>query len=548
MNNYEVIIVGAGPTGLMAANLLGSYNIKTLVIEKKPSTSQIPKAIVIDDEGMRICQSVGLAEAVEKIITSGGGAQYFTDVNTKPFAIVKPPYVGAYGYSARNKFLQSEFEDVLLKGVYRFPNIDVLFNTSLVCFEQSEHYVKIKSINNITHEEMTFTAEYLLGCDGGRSTVRKNLGIKLEDIGNKKTGSSFEEPWIIVDLKNDTLPSRHTSFFCNPPRPSMHAATGAGQRRYEFMLLDGEDEDELLKDENLARIMAPYVDYKPENLVKKAVVRFNALVAEKFQEGRIILLGDSIHMTPPFAGQGLNSGLRDAYNMCWKVVSVLKGLLDPVILDSYEDERRDHIKSMIKLAVTMGNFILTTSTKRKLFRDAAFLLMSVVPPLKQYVTEMRFKPKPICTEGLFIDVDPDRKSLVGEMIQQPRVLSEDTSFKLLDHVLGSDFSLVKVGKPEEIQFPPLAKGIWANLNVKKVSAVPFDYLPHSQDGEEVFTDVSELFKDFQNKFILIRPDRYIAGIFSEEEFDSFTKKLSEVYKPGNGKETISQPTEVANYS
>ncbi len=523
--DYDVIIVGAGPTGLITANLLGIYNIKTLIVERDSSTSDIPKAIVIDDETLRVCQTVGLVKEVEEIIVTGGGADYFASDLDNPFAKVRPE-MGIYGYYPRSKFLQPEFEQVLLDGLSRFPHVDVQFNTELKSFSQTGSDVTAILYQNEKQANFEVHSKYLFGCDGGRSTVRKLLGISWKEIGSKKNGSSFEEPWIILDLDNDEIDSCHTAFYCDPPRPSMNAATSKGQRRFEFMVLPGEDKEEMLSDKVLSELLEPFLEYNSEDVVKRAVVTFNALVAEEFQKDRVLLLGDAAHLTPPFAGQGLNSGIRDSYNATWKVAAICKGLMHPTTINSYQIERKEHVEAMIKLAVGMGNFILTTSKKRKLIRDLAFAFMSIIPPLKRYVTEMRFKPKPVCKEGLFIDINKDE--IVGTMIPQPNMMFEDLNFRKFDEALGDNFALVKVGDPNYMKFPDLSHEVWGAIEFTKVTVLPKDYLPHSREDEIVVSDISGKFKDYAGKLILVRPDKYIAGVFSSEDANHFSDNFKNI--------------------
>lgn len=519
---YDVVIIGAGPSGLIAANLCGIYGLKTLLVERNSGISEIPKAILVDDETLRVVNKIGLINEVQQVITPGGGADYFSD-KMKPFASVRPTEK-AFGYHPRNKIVQPIFENVLLEGIKRFSNIEICYSTELVNFEQTQN-VKFTVLDKKTQEHKNFEASYMLGCDGGRSMVRKKLGIKLQEVGKKKNGSSFEEPWVIVDLKNDDIDTRHTSFYCNPPRPSMNAYTAFGQRRYEFMLLEGEDPEEMLKDENVAKLIQPFTTYKPENVVKKSVVVFNALVAEKFSDNRVILVGDSAHLTPPFAGQGLNSGVRDAFNIIWKIQLIVTGKADHTILESYEKERKKHVEAMIRLSVRMGSFILTSSPKRKAIRDLTFGALNVIPPLKRYVTEMRFKPKPICTSGLFINI---QKPLVGEMIKQGVLLNDKSHAVALDDYLGAGFNLLKISSPHDLSFPALDEATWSSLDLKKISIYPENFIARKTDGDIALTDANNSFKDFQNKFILIRPDFYVMGIFSLEEYETFTEQLNQI--------------------
>lgn len=519
---YDVVIVGAGPSGLIAGNLCGLYGLKTLLIEKNSAVSEIPKAILVDDETLRVINKIGLIEEVKKVITPGGGADYFSN-KMKPFASVRPNKI-SFGFHPRNKIVQPMFEKVLLEGIKRFPNVKVLHNTQLINFSQNET-VKMTIEDVVSSNKEQIEASYMLGCDGGRSTVRKQLGIPLKEIGKKKNGSSFEEPWLIIDLKNDDLETRHTSFYCDPPRPLMHAHTAFGQRRYEFMLLEGEDREEMLKDENIRNLLAPFTEYKPENLVKKSVVVFNALVAEKFADNRVILVGDSAHLTPPFAGQGLNSGVRDAFNITWKINLITKGLAVHSILDSYEKERKNHVEAMIKLSVRMGSFILTTSPRRKLIRDISFSALKLAPPLKRYVTEMRFKPKPICTKGLFVGIE---KPLVGEMLKPPLLFDSQSNLVSLDQYLGTGFSLLKISSPNDLSFPPLTEDVWKGIAPTKISIYPEHFITRKMEDSLPLTDINNSFKEYENKFILLRPDFYVMGVFTEKEYSNFTEQLSNV--------------------
>ena len=207
----EVLIAGAGPTGLITANLLGLLGVSTLVVESNATTSDVPKAILIDDEALRTWQAAGLGEAVSDIVLLGYGARYYS-ASGKCFARVDPR-VSPYGYPRRNSFAQPELEQVLLRGLRRFDHVCVQFATALESFEQRAHGV-VAALRWRDGRERHVHASYLLGCDGGRSTVRKHLGIEMR-------GSTFAQPWIVVDTVNDPDDGRYTRFFCDPRRPTV---------------------------------------------------------------------------------------------------------------------------------------------------------------------------------------------------------------------------------------------------------------------------------------------------------------------------------------
>ncbi len=218
--DVDVLIAGAGPTGLIAANLLGRLGVTTLVVETNTTTSDVPKAILIDDEALRTCQAADLGEAVSEIVLLGYGARYYS-ARGKCFATVSPR-VSPYGYPRRNSFAQPELEQVLLQGLERYDHVGVRFSTTLTSFEHRDGAL-FAALRGAGGKQHTVRASYLLGCDGGRSTVRKQLGIEMR-------GSTFAQPWIVIDTVNDPDDGRYTRFFCDPRRPTVSVPGRAGRR------------------------------------------------------------------------------------------------------------------------------------------------------------------------------------------------------------------------------------------------------------------------------------------------------------------------------
>lgn len=521
----EVLIAGAGPTGLITANLLGQQGIRTLVVERNQTLSDVPKAILIDDEALRTCQAAGLGAAVSAIVLLGYGARYYA-ANGKCFAKVRPR-VSPYGFPRRNSFAQPELERVLLRGIERFEHVEVRFSSSLEDFTQDAGGVSA-TVREGDHTD-TVRAAFLLGCDGGRSTVRGGLGIAMR-------GSSFAQPWVVVDTVNDPDNGRYTRFFCDPHRPTVSVPGRDGRRRYEFMLLPGEQPEAMLEPERLKALLARHRPYRDADILRKTVYTFHALLAERFQQSRVLLLGDAAHMMPPFAGQGMNAGFRDAHTLAWKVAAVIRGLAGAGCLASYEAERRAHVASMIDLSERLGRIVMTASPGRAWLRDRLFDLVGLIPPLRDYIAEMRFKPLPRCRQGLFIGAaEAARDSLVGAMLPQPRVTTLEGRELLLDDVLGSGFSVLDVGAG--LGFAALTHDFWARCGATRIAiARDAGPVPRYDGADAVVHEVGTLLSAdcaaHRGRLLLVRPDRYVACAFAPDDADEVADAYARLLDTG----------------
>lgn len=292
--SVDVLIVGAGPVGLTLANLLGAAGVDTLLIEANSTTSDVPKAILIDDESFRTFQAIGLAEPIRDAVVFGTGARYY-NARGKLLAAVRP-MTGPYGYPKRSAFGQPALERILLNGIARFPSVRVAFDTRLEDLRTTAdgEVSRIAGLN--------VYARWVVGCDGGRSKVRELSGIAMR-------GQSFSERWLILDTANDPDDSRFTKFFCSPERPAVSVPAPQGGRRYEFMLDPDERPEDMLAPAAIARLLADRRTLAEHDVVRKTVYTFHALAAERFRHGRRLLAGDASHMMPPFAGQGMNTGI-----------------------------------------------------------------------------------------------------------------------------------------------------------------------------------------------------------------------------------------------
>ncbi len=499
---FSVIIVGAGPTGLAAANLLGMYGIDALVFERNAGLSDCPKAISLDDEGLRICQAMGLSHAVLENVLLDIDAHY---ISGKRYLAKVAPTSRRNGYPLISTFQQPEFEATLLHGLERFPCISVQFQHTVESFEQGDTGVLV-SVRTPEGTLRTFECAYLLACDGGKSASRGQLGIPMQ-------GSTFSQKWLVIDSIHDDDPSTVATFFCNPSRPAVTVPAPHSARRWEFMLLPGEREEDLLHTEKIRALIQQVGGPRNPQIIRRCIYTFHAALAQTFSKGRVFLLGDAAHLMPPFGGQGMNCGLRDVHNLSWKLSMVLQGLASPALFDTYSQECHEHVARLIRLSVFLGKIVMPTSKPVALLRDGVFGILNTVPAIREYLTEARLKPQPRYKQGFMLfDRTRESKALVGIMLPQPEVRTAQGQKMLLDDALGKGFALLRLHDSPHEAFAALKADIWLRLGVRFVS---------------IQNQVSDLPWNERDLFVLVRPDRYVYGVFREEHADVFAKAFQE---------------------
>ena len=498
--HFPVVIVGAGPTGLVLANLLALQGIRTLVIERNTSTVGEPRAVTIDDESLRTVQATGLIGEVLPHVVQGYGVHYYSWRN-QLFARIEPQSQ-EHGFPKRNAFRQQVLVGQLRDGLARFEHAGIWFGHTLESFEDDGQRVQLQ----LDHggERKAISCDWLVACDGGRSPVREQLGIAL-------TGSTYDEKWLIVDLLERSSAFRHTRTYCDPARPAIRLPGPDGTLRYEFMLHPGEDPEQVLGDAQLRSWIAARSPADAQlPISRKVVYAFHARVAERWQAGRVFLAGDAAHLTPPFAGQGMNSGVRDAANLAWKLAAVVRGEIGPQLLASYEQERKPHAWSLIEMAVRIGSFMQPKSVLSAMLTQGALKLCSLYPPVRNYVLQLKFKPKPRFHAGFFLGGEnADALVPAGQLLPQPKVELRGGTQLLLDEVLGRGFTwlgLADAAPPTGLSVP------CANVHVV---AQQDDFLKADGDVHTVVRDVSgtleAIIRSAGANAVLLRPDRYVLA-------------------------------------
>ncbi|HVB23801.1 MAG TPA: bifunctional 3-(3-hydroxy-phenyl)propionate/3-hydroxycinnamic acid hydroxylase [Ktedonobacteraceae bacterium] len=584
--NASVVIVGAGPTGLAAANLLGQAGINTLILERNPELSTFPKAIALDDEGLRICQSLGLGEEILAHALLNLEVHYFS--GGRLLARVAPTD-RRNGYPFTSTFYQPEFEQILLHGLQRFPCVQVRFAHIVKLCQQTAEKV-VLAVRTPDDSLQEITCAYLLACDGGKSTIRRALTIAMR-------GMTFAQPWLVLDSIDDQVTAPIATFFCDPQRPAMTILAPQQRRRWEFMLLPGETEEDMLREERIAALLqevemqreagrgrerpgeagrgqaiAPtitdsLIEAVSENvhsrgdglsspgtsapgtsapgtsaphITRKAIYTFHAAIATTFARGRIFLLGDAAHLMPPFGGQGMNSGLRDAHNLCWKLAQVLCGRATPQLLDTYERERYTHVSAMIRFSSFLGKVIMPTSRPIALMRDIVLRILNTIPITRTIFTEARIKPAPRYKRGAILRQNTrTARGLSGLLLPQPEVITADGRHVLLDDVLGPGFAIVCCHKDAVKMYEKLNAQCWQQLGIRFVNVQPVvrkekviapDHaalLPEIP-LHVVQTDDTKFLRTCRDVCVVVRPDRYVLGIFKEKDMSTFEKMFQKM--------------------
>lgn len=508
-DHVPVLIIGAGPTGLSLANLLAQSNIPVLMLDRASEPLNLPRAIVLDDEGMRMLQSLGLSNQVQQLTVPGEGSHYYDEAGTCFAKTGAGPQT--YGFAKRNFLFQPDLERVLLESANEHPQIDVRFGTEVTSAVEAGGNVTVNfAMKN--GKTGTLTADWVLAADGGRSPIRQAAGINM-------VGETYGQDWLVIDTLNDQDDSKVSKFFCDADRPHVSIPAPHGGRRYEFMVMPGEDGQTLLREDQTRKLLAPYREVGQTDIIRKAIYTFHARMAERWRVGRIFLAGDAAHLTPPFAGQGMNAGLRDAHNLAWKLVLVIKGLAAPALLDSYEDERRAPAWSMIQLAVAMGRVVMPMDPAQAQLRDALVAALAPFPAARDYLIEMKFKPRPRYDAGFFLDLDAQLfdGSLVGEMASQPRVGTSNGS-ALLDDMLGSGFSLLAQNPSAEAALNGSDHPLWRDLAVRRVTV---DMTAAIRSGDSR----ARALRSHRDQVLLIRPDRYVAAAIEPDQLDWAAERI-----------------------
>ncbi len=358
----DIVIIGCGPVGALLANLLGLQGIATVVLEREADIYPLPRAVHFDDEVMRLLQTVGLAEAMQPLVHVSPGMKFVDDQGRLLLDWSRPQQVGPQAWYASYRFHQPELEEVLRSGLARWPTVSLHLRTEVVALEREADGVLVRCRDHASGHPAQYRTRYVVGCDGARSLVRSLMGAPMDDLG-------FHERWLVVDaILRRPRPDLgdYSVQHCSSLRPATYVRGTGDRRRWEITVLADEDGDRVAEPANVLRLLKPWVEPEDVDLERTALYTFHSMIASRWRDGRLLLAGDAAHLTPPFLGQGMCAGMRDAGNLAWKLARVLRGESDDALLDTYQSERAPHVREYIELAVRLGGLINTKAMQAAL--------------------------------------------------------------------------------------------------------------------------------------------------------------------------------------
>jgi 3-(3-hydroxy-phenyl)propionate hydroxylase len=506
-NEIDVVIVGAGPVGLTLANILGLQGVRTLVVEERDNVIDYPRGVGLDDEAIRTFQSIGLVDRILPHTVPNQILRFF-DAKRRLLAEMAPPDA-RFGWPKRNGFVQPMVDAELHAGLDRFDHVEVAWNRRMESCTETDNGVTVEFADG--HEPVH--ARYVVGCDGGRSATRRLMGVSFD-------GTTSSTRWLVVDVANDPLGHPNSEVGADPVRPYVSISIAHGIRRFEYMIRADESDEEAEDPAFVRRMLAQRVPYPDRvDVIRHRVYTHHSRIAGEFRRGRLMLAGDAAHLMPVWQGQGYNSGIRDAANLGWKLAAVVNGHADDTLLDTYDVERRKHARAMIDLSTMVGRVISPTNRRVAALRDRVIHAASVVPALKRYVLEMRFKPMPRYHEGAVFHSEPrSDTSPTGTLFIQPRVDTRDQSNVLLDDVLGPGFAVLCWSNNLRAVLGDEAFGRWKALGAKFVAVRPMTQLhwtDHDDPDVVIVGDrtgaLKSWFDTYTDSVLFLRPDRCIAG-------------------------------------
>ena len=481
--DYDVVIVGLGPTGGVLANLIAKHNLSIKILEKENQLYNLPRAVHFDDEIMRVFETIGISENFLKQTIINKGTRFIDENNNLLLDWPRPKVITENGWYPSYRFHQPDLERNLRKKLSNFKKVSISQNSDVFNLENKKDHVEVTYKNVKTEKENILRSKYVIGCDGGRSFVREVIDAGMDDLG-------FEQRWAVIDVllktKNIELPDR-TIQYCSSSRPATYCRNVGRRRRWEIALKNERDEKQFLREENLWKFLNRWVSKEDIKIERKAVYTFQSAIAKKWQKGRIFLAGDAAHLSPPFMGQGMCAGIRDASNLAWKIAFCCQNEHNIKLLNSYQSERYKNVKEYILTTMNMGKLLnemggTNVSKTVKNAEDGSKTMSTIKPSMGPGLGSLKDKNR----GKIFPNIKFDKNKTIDEFYDKKIIL--------------------------------FSKKNYNQNNISNVSG-------------DKFEELIGILKKFNSEALIVRPDRYILSSTNENNNinDFVEKTLSSVY-------------------
>jgi len=466
---YDIIIVGLGPTGGTLANLLALNNLSVLVLEKEASIYNLPRAVHFDDEIMRVFNTIGIKNKLSKKLIINKGTKFIDQDENLILDWPRPKVITENGFYPSYRFHQPDLERCLRSTLKNFKKVCIKQNANVEKITSKKDFVEVCYMDTNSKKKYELKAKYIVGCDGGRSFVRQQINSDMEDLG-------FKQKWVVIDVilksRNNSLPDR-TIQYCNSDRPATYCRNVGRRRRWEVALKNNEDFETFFEEKNLWNFLSQWVQKDEVDIERKAIYTFESAIAEKWKHERIFLAGDAAHLTPPFMGQGMCAGIRDVSNLAWKLSSSCIFGHNEKLLQSYQTERSPNVRDYINTTMKMGELLNAIGNAN--VSDTVFM-----------------QP-----DGS-IKMDTIKPGL-GNCLGSEQDINKGKTFPFIKLDDGSYFDNLFENNVVLVADKKIIQRL-KNINIK----IPILSLNN-------FPELEKIFKKFKTEGLIIRPDRFILA-------------------------------------
>ncbi len=437
--HVPVVIVGAGPTGVAAATMLAQYGVDSLILDRWPDVYPQPRAVHLDDEIYRVIARLGIADEFAAISRPTLGLRLVDNQFRALGEFHREPSRSRNGFPQANMFDQPELEALLRANLKRYPNARLRGDAEVTWLTDNGRGLRVTFTDRSDGRVHQVEADYVLGCDGANSLVRAQIGSAMRDL-------NFQQRWLVVDVASgaDLHQWDGVHQVCDPVRAGTYMRIGPGRYRWEFQLLEGETAEDFGTLDTLRPLIASWIGDVANTemtLARVAEYTFRAQIADRWRRGNVFILGDAAHLTPPFIGQGMGAGLRDAANLAWKLAGVRDGTLAADVLDTYERERKPHARQMIRLALAVGWAMTGGGRAGNVARRVVLPRLRLIPGLRDKVVD---STTPALHASALVRKSHRPRQLAGKLCPNPLL----PNGQRLDDVVGAGFALITTSRPD----------------------------------------------------------------------------------------------------